>query len=123
MKQEPKFLRVSVAAHELGLHPTTIRRWLAQGKLASVQVGREARIPRTEIERLVGTLSRQVVLYGRVGGHDQQADLKRQLARLAEWAEAQRSGSATLVLSDIGSGLSTLRPDSRKSSTSSKKSR
>jgi putative resolvase len=46
MKQEPKLLRVSVAARELGLHPTTVRRWLEQGKLAWVQVGREARIPR-----------------------------------------------------------------------------
>lgn len=110
MKQEPNLLRVSVAARELGLHPTTVRRWLGQGKLASVQVGREARLPRSEIDRLVGTLSRRLVLYGRVSGHDQQGGLERQVARLAEWAETQRRGQEPLVLSDIGSGLSTSRP-------------
>jgi putative resolvase len=110
MKQEPKLLRVSVAARELGLHPTTVRRWLEQGKLASVQVGREARIPRAEIERLVGTLSRRLIIYGRVSGHDQKADLERQVTRLSEWAKAERQGPEPLVLSDIGSGLSTTRP-------------
>src|SRR5215472_7049110 len=110
MKQEPKLLRVSVAARELGLHPTTVRRWLEQGKLASVQVGREARIPRSEIERLVGTLSRRLIVYGRVSGHDQQTDLDRQMARLTEWAKAEREGQDPLVLSEVGSGLSTTRP-------------
>jgi putative resolvase len=110
MKQEPKLLRVSVAARELGLHPTTVRRWLEQGKLASVQVGREARIPRSEIERLVGTLSRRLIVYGRVSGHDQKTDLERQMERLAVWAKAERQGQDPLVLSDVGSGLSTTRP-------------
>jgi putative resolvase len=110
MQQEPKLLRVSVAARELGLHPTTVRRWLEQGKLASVQVGREARIPRSEIERLVGTLSRRLIVYGRVSGHDQKTDLERQMERLAAWAKAERQGQDPLVLSDVGSGLSTTRP-------------
>ncbi len=114
MKQEPKLLRVSVAAHELGLHPTTIRRWLERGKLASVQVGREARIPRAEIERFVGAAPRRLVRYGRVSGHDQKADLERQLAHLAEWAKVSRAGRQTLALSDIGSGLSTSRPGLQK---------
>jgi putative resolvase len=114
MKQEPKLLRVSVAARELGLHPTTVRRWLEQGKLASVQVGREARIPRAEIDRLVGTLGRRLVLYGRVSGHDQKADLERQLERVGAWAERERGGQDPLVLSDIGSGLSTTRPGLQK---------
>jgi putative resolvase len=114
MKQEPKLLRVSVAAHELGLHPTTIRRWLAQGKLASVQVGREARIPRAEIERFLGEAKPRLVLYGRVSGHDQKADLERQMERLAQWAKERRSGREPFSLSDIGSGLSTRRPGLQK---------
>lgn len=114
MKQEPKLLRVSVAARALGLHPTTVRRWLDQGKLAKVQIGREARIPRAEIDRYLGTLGQRLVLYGRVSGHDQKADLARQLDRLAEWARAQRLGQETLALSDIGSGLSTSRPGLQK---------
>jgi putative resolvase len=58
----------------------------------------------------VGTLSRRLVVYGRVSGHDQKADLERQVARLSAWAEAEREGQDPLVLSDIGSGLSTTRP-------------
>lgn len=107
MKQgEPKLLRVSKAAHELGLHPFTVRRWIKLGKIHAVWVGQEARVPRAEIERLVGKSDhRLLVLYGRVSGQGQRADLETQLARLQAWAKAERPGHKTLVLSDIGSGL------------------
>ena len=107
MKQdEPKLLRVSKAAHELGLHPFTVRKWIRQGKIHAVWVGQEARVPRSEIERLVGKSDgRLLVLYGRVSGQGQKADLETQLARLSAWAKAERSGKPTLILSDIGSGL------------------
>jgi putative resolvase len=107
MKQnEPKLLRVSKAAHELGLHPFTVRKWIKQGKIHAVWVGQEARVPRSEIERLVGRSDgRLLVLYGRVSGQGQKEDLETQLAHLAAWAKAERAGKPTLVLSDIGSGL------------------
>jgi putative resolvase len=71
-----------------------------------VPLGREVRIPRTEIERLVGKLDGQLlVLYGRVSGHGQKDDLDIQLQRLQAWAATERKGVETLVLSDIGSGL------------------
>jgi putative resolvase len=107
MKPEsPKLLRVSKAAHELGLHPFTVRKWIKQGKIQAVWVGQEARVPRSEIERLVGkTDGRLLVLYGRVSGIGQRADLETQLARLQAWASSARAGAQTLVLSDIGSGL------------------
>src|SRR5579859_5978587 len=111
MKQdEPKLLRVSKAAHELGLHPFTVRKWIKQGKIHAVWVGQEARVPRSEIERLVGkTDGRLLVLYGRVSGQGQKGDLDTQLARLSVWATEERAGKPTLVLSDIGSGLSATR--------------
>jgi putative resolvase len=107
MKQdEPKLLRVSKAAHELGLHPFTVRKWIKQGKIHAVWVGQEARVPRSEIERLVGKSDgRLLVLYGRVSGQGQKDDLDTQLARLQAWANRERAGKSTLVLSDIGSGL------------------
>jgi putative resolvase len=107
MKQdEPKLLRVSKAAHELGLHPFTVRKWIKQGKIHAVWVGQEARVPRSEIERLVGKPDgRLLVLYGRVSGQGQKDDLDTQLARLQAWANRERAGQTTLVLSDIGSGL------------------
>jgi putative resolvase len=104
--EEPKLLRVSRAAHELGLHPLTVRKWIKAGKIAAIRVGNEARIPRSEIERLAGkTDGRVLVLYGRVSGHGQKEDLDIQLERLQAWAATERRGQETLVLSDIGSGL------------------
>lgn len=94
-KQEQKLFRLSQAAHELGLHPITVRRWIKAG-----------RIPRAEIEKIVGTLNgRLVVLYGRVSGHGQTGDLDTQVERLRAFAQAERKGAEILVLSDVGSGL------------------
>jgi putative resolvase len=105
-KREPKLLRLSAAAHELGLHPITVRRWIKAGRIQVVPMGREVRIPRAEIERLVGKLDgRLLVLYGRVSGHGQKDDLDSQIHRLQTWAATERKGQETLVLSDIGSGL------------------
>ena len=105
-KQEQKLFRVGAAAHELGLHPMTVRRWIKAGRIQVVQVGREVRVPRSEIERIVGTVDgRVLVLYGRVSGRGQQDDLNTQLERLQAWASSQRKGVETLVLSDSGSGL------------------
>jgi putative resolvase len=105
-KQGQKLLRVGAAAHELGLHPMTVRRWIKAGRIGVVQVGREVRVPRSEIERIVGSIDgRLVVLYGRVSGHGQKDDLETQRERLQAWAKTERKGQETLVLSDIGSGL------------------
>jgi len=109
-KSDRKYLRVGKAAEELGLHPITIRRWIKMGKIQAVRVGIEARVPRTEIERLLGQSNeRLLVLYARVSGHDQRADLDRQIERLETWAKGERPGSELLVLSEIGSGLNAAR--------------
>lgn len=80
------------------------------GKIQAVRVGIEARIPRSEIERLLGkTDDRLLVLYARVSGHDQRSDLERQIERLEKWARTERPGREMLVLSDIGSGLDAAR--------------
>ncbi len=106
VRQAQKLLRVGAAAHELGLHPMTVRRWIKAGRIQVVQVGREMRVPRSEIERIVGSMvGRLVVLYGRVSGPGQKDDLETQLERLQAWAKTERKGQETLVLSDIGSGL------------------
>jgi len=105
-KQAQKLFRVGAAAHELGLHPMTVRRWIKAGRIQVVQVGREMRIPRSEIERMIGASDeRLLVLYGRVSGHGQKDDLETQIERLQAWARTERKGQETLVLSDIGSGL------------------
>src|SRR5438309_8305767 len=100
-KQAQKLFRVGAAAHELGLHPMTVRRWIKAGRIQVVQMGREVRVPRAEIERLVGKLDeRLLVLYGRVSGHGQKADLETQIERLRAWAAIERKGAEFLELSD-----------------------
>jgi putative resolvase len=99
-------LRVGVVARRLGLHPITVRRWLKSGQIKSVRIGREARIPLSEVERLLGEQPTGVIaLYGRVSGHDQKPTLMTQLEALQVWAEKERSGRETILISDIGSGL------------------
>src|SRR5260370_28840084 len=81
-KQAQKLFRVGAAAHELGLHSMTVRRWIKAGRIHVVQVGREMRIPRSEIERMVGASDeRLLVLYGRVSGRGPKDDLETQLER------------------------------------------
>jgi putative resolvase len=103
-------LRSGEVAKRLGLHPLTVRRWVKEGKIAAVQIGREARIPVTEVERLLGEKrAGLLVLYGRVSGHDQKPDLQRQVEQLEQWALLARTGQKTLTVTDIGSGLNTER--------------
>src|SRR5258708_22688650 len=105
-KQAQKLLRVGAAAHELGLHPMTVRRWIKAGRIQVVQVGREMRIPRAQIEGLVGSIAgRLLVLYGRVSGHGQKDDLETQRDRLQTWAHTARNRAETPVLSDTASRL------------------
>jgi putative resolvase len=52
--EKTRMLRSGEVAKRLGLHPLTVRRWVKEGKVAAVQIGREARIPITEVERLLG---------------------------------------------------------------------
>jgi excisionase family DNA binding protein len=107
MKKEPeRLLRVGVAAKRLGLNPFTVRRWIREGKIQVMRVGKEARIPVEEIDRLLGQeQSRYIVLYGRVSGAGQQSDLQTQVVRLQEWAMQERTEKKVLTLTDIGSGL------------------
>jgi putative resolvase len=108
--EKTRMLRSGEVAKRLGLHPLTVRRWVKEGKIAAVQIGREARIPITEVERLLGEQrAGLLVLYGRVSGHAQQPDLQRQVEQLEQWALLARTGQKTLTLTDIGSGLNTER--------------
>jgi putative resolvase len=108
--EKTRLLRSGEVAKRLGLHPLTVRRWVKEGKIAAIPIGREARIPITEVERLLGEQrAGMVVLYGRVRGHEQQEDLQRQVHQLEQWALIARTAQQTMTLTDIGSGLNTER--------------
>jgi putative resolvase len=53
-KREQKPMRVGAAAHELGLHPITIRRPIKAGRIQAAPICWEVRVPRSEVDRLVG---------------------------------------------------------------------
>jgi putative resolvase len=108
--EEPTVVRVRRAAHEGGLHPVTVRTWITAGTSAALRVGHEARIPRSDIERMVGhTDERLLILSGRVSGHGHKEDRDTHLQRLQAWAATERKGRESLVLSASGSGLNASR--------------
>jgi len=108
--EKTRLLRSGEVAKRLGLHPLTVRRWVKEGKISAIPIGREARIPITEVERLLGEQrAGMLVLYARVSGHDQKEDLQRQVQQLEQWALLARTGQKTMTLTDIGSGLDTER--------------
>jgi putative resolvase len=108
--EKTRLLRSGEVAKRLGLHPLTVRRWVKEGKISAIPIGREARIPITEVERLLGEQrGGMVVLYARVSGHDHKEDLQRQVQHLEQWALLARTGQKTMTLTDIGSGLNTER--------------
>ena len=108
--EKTRLLRSGEVARRLGLHPLTVRRWVKEGKIAAIPIGREARIPITEVERLLGEQrAGTIVLYARVSGHADKEDLQRQVQQLEQWALVARTGQKTVTLTDIGSGLDTER--------------
>jgi putative resolvase len=108
-----KLYRMGEAAQLLDVHPNTIRRWEAEGKLRCEWTpgGKERRIPEREINRILGITTAgnadAVVLYGRVSGHGQRDDLETQVECL-EVEFAPRFAKA-YTITDIGSGLNAKR--------------
>lgn len=98
-------MKLSEWARREGIDYSTARRWFHSGILPV-----EAhQLPTGTI--LVEDAGRgssgdaaAVVIYARVSGHDQKADLDRQVARLAEYA-SKRGLSVAKTVTEIGSGL------------------
>lgn len=55
----PDLLSTAEAARYVRVTPRTIRRWLEQGKLHALHAGRELRIDRAELDRLMRSRSRR----------------------------------------------------------------
>src|SRR6266436_6163408 len=108
--EKTRMLRSGEVAKRLGLHPLTVRRWVKEGKITAIPIGREARIPITEVERLLGEQrAGLIVLYARASSHGQQEEVQRQVQQLEQWALVARTGQQTMTLTDSGSGLDTER--------------
>lgn len=58
---EGKLLRVIEVAERLGLRETTVRSWLADGRLPRVKIGSKAiRVPQEAVERIIREGSEEV---------------------------------------------------------------
>jgi len=100
----------------LGVRQETIRKWEKLGKIKCIRTPTNFRlVPREEIERLLGKKldlrsskdRRVLVIYGRVSSHEQKSkgDLERQVKDVQKKLKSLFSDE-TLIVTDIGSGLS-----------------
>jgi excisionase family DNA binding protein len=55
MPNEPKFYAAKEAAALLGVNVQTMRRYLREGKIRSIRLGRDWRISKAALEELAGT--------------------------------------------------------------------
>ena len=84
--------------------PTLIRK-IKSGEIKAYRVGKECRIPESEIKRpLEGKTPDKVAIYARVSSRDQREDLERQVEYLKDYCSSE--GYQVLkILTDFSSGL------------------
>ena len=100
-----KLYRTGKVAEMLGVHKVTVIRWIKQGKIRAVRIGKEFRIPEDEVKRLLGEKeANTAIIYARVSSSDQRSDLERQIKYLKEYCSS-RGYRVIDVLTDVASGL------------------
>ncbi|WP_042702343.1 excisionase family DNA-binding protein, partial [Thermococcus sp. PK] len=81
-----KLYRTGKAAQLLGISKPTLLRKIKAGEIKAYRVGKEYRIPESEIKRLLeGKTPDKVVIYARVSSRDQKEDLERQVEYLKNY--------------------------------------
>ena len=100
-------ISIGKAAHQLGVHQETLRRWELAGKIVVERTPRGHR--RYDLAQLRGIVpklfqsDRRTLAYARVSSHDQKDDLIRQTAVLESFCAA--NGWTYEIVQDLGSGL------------------
>lgn len=100
-------VNLSEWAERVGVSKFTAYRWFREGTLP-VPATRAGRLILVDLDGAADGAGR-TVLYARVSSHDQRADLERQVARMTQWATAQRL-SVDEVVVEVGSGMNGKRP-------------
>ena len=99
-----KLVSIGEAALILGVAPSTLRRWDAEGRLVPERtVGGQRRYNVATLRPEVASGERVTLAYARVSSHDQRADLERQKAVLELYCA--RHGWTYEIVSDLGSGM------------------
>ena len=100
-----RLYRTGKASQLLGISKPTLIRKIKSGEIKAYRVGREYRIPESEIKRLLeGKTLDKVVIYARVSSRDQKEDLERQVEYLKNYCSS-KGYQAVKILTDISSGL------------------
>lgn len=98
-----RIVGIKEAAKLLGVNPTTIRRWEADGRMVSERT--EGNHRRFKVNELLGIKHEKTltVAYARVSSADQKSDLKRQEQVLENYCSEK--GFEFEIISDLGSGM------------------
>ncbi|WP_456366280.1 IS607 family transposase [Thermococcus sp.] len=100
-----RLYRTGEVAKKLGVSKMTVLRWIKSGKLKAHRIGKEYRVPESEIKRLLeGKIPDKVVVYARVSSRDQKEDLERQVEYLKNYCSS-KGYQVAKILTDISSGL------------------
>jgi len=108
------FMNLTEWARAQGISPHTAYRWFRQGTLPvpAERVGQRTILVNIDANAVAGAAG-AVGLYARVSSHDQEPDLERQTARLAEWA-AKGGHRVVRVESETGSGMNGARSKAKR---------
>ncbi len=109
-----EYLTPQKASGILGVSIKTIQRWDKSGIIRCIRTpGGRRRIPRSEIDRILGVnRDKLVVCYARVSSHTQKDDLDRQVSVLR--SRAEELSDKIIVIRDVGSGLNEKRKGFRR---------
>jgi len=96
-----RLYRTGEVAKRLGVSTMTVRRWIKEGKINAHRIGKEYRVPESEVLRLLeGKLLDKVVIYARVSSRDQKEDLERQVEYLKNYCST-KGYHVTKIITDI----------------------
>ena len=97
--------RVGKFAKLVGVHPQTVKRWIYSKKINAIKIGKEYRIPHSELQKILGDGGgNRIAIYARVSSNIQKNDLERQVEYLKNYCK-EKNYAIEEIITDIGSGL------------------
>ncbi|OYT56994.1 MAG: IS607 family transposase [Desulfurococcales archaeon ex4484_217_2] len=104
-----KLYRTREVAELLNISVSGVKKWIKEGKLRAIRVGRFWMVPESEVRRILsGVKPNEVraVIYARVSSHKQKKDgnLDRQVERLRNYCSA-KGYKVVDIITDVASGL------------------
>ena len=104
-----KLYRTREVAELLNISVSGVKKWIREGKIRAIRVGRFWMIPESEVRRILSGIKPsevRAVIYARVSSHKQKKDsnLERQIERLRSYCSA-KGYRVVDVITDVASGL------------------